>query len=354
MPYKLNDRISNLTPYEPILGEYKIRLDANESSLSMSSEMIQKIMEQAVGVDLNRYPDPDATDLLKAFGSFYDVSYHNLTAGNGSDELISLLISTFCLENEELITLANDFSMYRFYANTFGRKLSIYPKRKDFTIDVDGLIYYANSSKAKSIIFSNPCNPTSICLKKEEVLRLVKSVDSLVIVDEAYMDFADESVLKYVNDYDNLIVLKTCSKALGLASIRLGFAVSNKTITKALHAVKSPYNVSGITQHIGTVVLSHPEYLNSSIEKLIRARDHLYNGVLSLYAKHDVFTTIYKTSTNFVFIKTRFAKEIFDELLNCSIAVRYMGDHLRISTGTKSENELLLDSLKTIIKRLED
>ncbi|MEG0692463.1 MAG: histidinol-phosphate transaminase [Oscillospiraceae bacterium] len=353
MSYELNDRIKNLTPYEPIIGDYKIRLDANESFISLSREMIHKIMLASLDVEINRYPDPYATELLKCFGRFYGISHDYITAGNGSDELISLIVSTFFLEDEELITLAHDFSMYRFYGDTFGTKTSIYPKNEDLTMDIDGLIYYANSSKAKGIIFSNPCNPTSICLKKEEVLRLVQSVDCLVIVDEAYMDFGDESVLKCACDYDNLIILKTCSKALGLAGIRLGFAIANKTITKALRSVKSPYNVNGLTQSLATVVLSEQDYLNSSIEKIIRARDYLYSGILSLYARYNVFDTVYKTSTNFVFIKTKFAKKLFDELLNRSIAIRYMGDYLRITAGEKWENEMVLDAIQDIIKDLE-
>ncbi|MFZ2538667.1 MAG: histidinol-phosphate transaminase [Oscillospiraceae bacterium] len=353
MPYKLNDKIKNLTPYEPIAGDYRIRLDANESFISLSREMIHKVMLASLDVEANRYPDPYAIELLKRFGSFYGIPHDYITAGNGSDELIALIVSTFFMKGEELITLANDFSMYRFYGETFEVKTSIFPKKDDLTIDIDGLIYYANSSKAKGIIFSNPCNPTSICLKKEEVLRIVQSVDCLVIVDEAYMDFADESISKVASEYDNLIVLKTCSKALGLAGIRLGFAIANENITKALRAVKSPYNVNSMTQSIGTVVLSEQEYVNSCIEKIIRSRDNLYSGILSIYARYNVFDIVYKTSTNFVFVKTASAKRIFDELLKRSIAIRTMGDYLRITAGTKQENEAVLDAIEDIIKNIE-
>lgn len=354
MSYKLNDRIKNLTPYEPIMGDYQIRLDANESFIEMPREITHKVMLESLDIELNRYPDPYATELIRKFGCFYGVCPDYVTAGNGSDELISLLVSTFFLAHEELITLSNDFSMYRIYGDEFGIKTSVFPKNTDLTINVESLIHYANSSKAKGIIFSNPCNPTSICLKKEDVLQLVQSVDCLVIVDEAYMDFGDESVLKYAKDYDNLIVLKTCSKALGLAAIRLGFAVSNEVITTALRAVKSPYNVNTMTQSLGSVVLSEQDYLNSCIEKIIRSRDSLYNGILSLYARYDAIQTVYKTSTNFVFIKTRFAKKLFEELLKRSIAVRHMGEYLRITAGTKQENAALLDQLEEIIRKIEE
>lgn len=354
MPYNLNDKIKNLIPYEPITGKYDIRLDANESFISLPKEIIHKVMIASLDVEPNRYPDPYAINLLKSFGDFYGVSHDYVTAGNGSDELISLIISTFFSENEELITLSNDFYMYRFYSDTFGVKTKVFPKNEDFTIDIDSLISYANSSKARGIIFSNPCNPTSICLKKEEVLRLVKSVDCLVVVDEAYMDFADESVLKYASKYDNLIVLKTCSKALGLAAIRLGFAVSNEVITKALRAVKSPYNVNGVTQSIGNVVLNEQEYINSCIEKIIFSRDNLYSGILSIYARYKAIDKVYNTSANFISIRTAYAKNIYDELLKRSIAIRYMGDYLRISAGTKKENEKVLFEIEDIIKSIKE
>lgn len=349
MPYQLNDRIKKLTPYEPIVGDYKIRLDANESFLNLPQDILHKIMLASLDVELNRYPDPTATELIKQFAAFYSVNPHFVMAGNGSDELISIIISTFFLENEELITLANDFSMYRIYGDAYGVKTSIFPKKKDLKIDIDSLIYYANASNARGIIFSNPCNPTSLCLKKEKVLELVRSVNCLVIVDEAYMDFADESVIKHTDDYDNLIVLKTTSKAFGLAGIRLGFAVSNEKITTALCAVKSPYNVNSMTQSLASVVLSEQDYLNTCIEKIIHSRDSLYSGILSLYARYKAIDVVYNTSTNFVFFKTKFAKLIYGELLKRSIAVRLMGDYLRISAGTKIENAAVLDALEDII-----
>ncbi len=121
-----------------------------------------------------------------------------------------------------------------------------------------------------------------------------------------------------------------------------------------MRTVKSPYNVNGLTQSIGRVVLSEQDYVNSCIEKIIRSRDSLYSGMLSIYARYDVFETVYKTSTNFVFVKTKSAKKIFDELLKRSIAIRYMGDNLRITAGTKQENDAVLDAIEDIIKDIKE
>lgn len=354
MAYQLNDRIKNLTPYKPIEGDFKIRLDANESFLTLPEDLQTKVQNAVSAAKLNRYPDPYATRVIKAFSELYGVDKNMVTAGNGSDELIQLIIGTFFDDKDELVTLSDDFSMYRIYAETYGVPVSVFPKNKNLEVNIDALIDYINKSGAKGVIFSNPCNPTSLVIDERHIKRLVRSINALVIVDEAYMDFADEPVLDNVKDYDNLIVLKTCSKALGLAAIRLGFAVASRQITKALRAVKSPYNVNAITQAIGEAVLTDGEYCLDCIRKIIRSRDMLYNDITKLYIKYDEIEKVYETTTNFVFVKTPKAKYIFDELLKRSIAVRYMGDYLRISAGSKKENAEFIEAFEDILKGIED
>lgn len=345
MSYVLNDKIKNLLPYEPITGDYKIRLDANESYLSLDKVKI----ESALCQNYNRYPDPYAVKLCDSFAKLYQISSQYVTAGNGSDELISLIVGAFFSHGDTLLTLSNDFSMYRFYGDVFGIKTEVFPKKSDLTIDVDALIDYINENKIAGLVFSNPCNPTSLMLSREDVFKLVTSVNALVVVDEAYMDFADQSILDVCHTFDNVIVLKTCSKAIGMAAIRLGFAVANNVITRALQAVKSPYNVNTVTQSIGEIVLNDQDYIKACTKEIIGNRDDLYRSLVEINNKKKAFEEIYKPCTNFVFIKTNRAKEIFEKLLSCSIAIRFMGDYLRISTGSKLENETLIEALDDIL-----
>lgn len=353
MAYQLNQKIRNLEPYEPIAGSYDVRLDANESFLTLPASLQEKAVRAALEVKPNRYPDPCAAGLCRNFGYLYGVPSSCVTAGNGSDELISLLVGAFFEPGDELLTLQHDFSMYRFYGGVFGIKTSVYPKREDLTIDTDGLIAYIQKNKVRGLIFSNPCNPTSLCLSRKKVLELIRSVpDCLVVVDEAYMDFANDSVLDYVEKFENLIVLKTCSKALGLASIRLGFAVANERLTRALRAVKSPYNVNSLTQAVGEAILEEGEYLLACMKKVIHSRDSLYRGLLAFHARHGLFETIYPTATNFVFIKTDHAQAIHEKLLESSIAIRRMGGYLRITAGSEEENKYLFRVLEEIAAEL--
>lgn len=344
MPYILNDKIKNLTPYAPISGDYRIRLDANESYICLDSDKVSK----AFNLEFNRYPDPYATKLCKAFAEFYNINAEHVTAGNGSDELISLIVGAFFSHGDTVLTLSNDFSMYKFYGDVFGINTVVLPKNDDLTIDANKVISYINENKISGLIFSNPCNPTSLCLNRDDVIKIIESTNALIIVDEAYMDFYEQSILDVCHEYDNVIVLKTCSKAIGLAAIRLGFAIANDVITKALRAVKSPYNVNSITQAIGEIVLSDKEYIKGCTSKLIENCGLLYNRLLELNDRYNVFEKIYETTTNFVFIKTEKAEVIFSELLKRSIAVRCMGGYLRISTGSQEENETLIKELTEI------
>lgn len=353
MSYELNQKIRELKPYAPLEGEYAVRLDANESYLSLSPEKLGAVFSKAMQEPLNRYPDPRAEKLCRAFAGYYGVRPEHCTAGNGSDELIALITSAFFVPGDELITLEQDFSMYRFYGEVSGVTTSIFPKRPDLTVNLDGLIEYASRTGARGLIFSNPCNPTSICLEKKQVIKLVQALPNcLVVVDEAYMDFADESVLSEIERYDNLMVLKTCSKAIGLAGIRLGFAVAGELLTRALQSVKSPYNVNSLTQVIGREVLSDRAFLEECTEELIRARDQLYSRILSLYARYQLIDEVYQTASNFVYFRTRYAKPIFEALKTRSIAIRYMGDYLRICAGSKDEMERLFEALEEIFQEL--
>lgn len=346
--YKLPEKIINFTPYEPLVGEYKIRLDVNESFI----EIDEKIVTEAVKkVKLNRYPDPYATAAVKAFAGLFGIDSRLAVAGNGSDELIGVIASAFLQKGDKLLCFKPDFPMYGFYSRLYELDVVEMQKNEDFNIDIDEIINFINEKSIMCVIFSNPCNPTSLGINKAAVKRLAESVSALVILDEAYMDFWDEneSLLSEVQKYDNLIVLRTCSKSVALAGIRLGFAVSNLTITSALKAAKSPFNVNALSQAIGEAVLSDAENYRNSIAMIKESTARLYKALTELA----MFEKIYETRTNFVFIKTEKAGEIYKYLLGKSIAVRCFGNYLRICAGTDEENEELIKALKEFQKRRE-
>ena len=347
--YQLNSKIRDLKPYEPLEGEYRIRLDANESFLSLPTNVMSKMMDAFAYTAFNRYPDPLAVDVCRRFAEYYKIRPEIVTAGNGSDELISVLMTAFLMKGDTVLTLSPDFSMYRFYSSLVEVRCVDVVKKSDLTIDVDELISVSNQTGAKMILFSNPCNPTSVGLTREQVRKIIRSVSALVVLDEAYMDFWDQSLIQEAEQYDNLVVLRTCSKAFGLAALRLGFAVANQTITAALRAVKSPYNVNSATQSAAAAVLSYPKQLERAIEKIVDSRIALSQGLQQLLKKKPGRFVLYPSCTNFVLIRLADARYVYEKLLAEGIAVRLMGDSLRITAGAPEENTELLAALERIL-----
>lgn len=348
MRYQLNKKLRDLTPYDPISGEYKIRLDANESFFKLSDDSMNLIKQKLAEIDFNRYPDPYSKKVCKLFAYYYGINERNVTAGNGSDELINIIVGSFLEVGDKILTFSYDFSMYNFYGELLEHDIIVIEKDDNLKVNIDDVIKTANENNVKMIMFSNPCNPTSVGMSKDDVRKLINGVKSLVILDEAYMDFFGESLIEEVTQYDNVIMLRTASKAIGMAGIRLGFAVANDMLTDAIRAAKSPYNVNAVTQVIGEVIYSQPEDLRSKTNKIIESKNYLYNQISAI--KSDIIERVYPSDTNFVFIKTKYAEDIFKQLLSRSIAIRFMkGEYLRITAGSISENETLLSELKDII-----
>lgn len=343
--YKINDKISGLTPYNPLSDRYKIRLDANESCFNLSKEILQEIHKALDNVDFNRYPDPNCTKLSKAFADYYKIDSKLVTVGNGSDELIGVILNSFLTKGQSIVTIEPDFSMYRFYATLNELTCITVAKDKNLKIDVQEVINAVKENKAGAVIFSNPCNPTSLGLGEKEIIKLIEDVDALVILDEAYMDFWDKSLLSKVEDYDNLIILRTASKSCGAAAVRLGFAVSNTKISYILKAVKSPYNVNTISQVIGEIIYKNHIFLDDNKKTIVSLRISLYNDIKNIESKYKDKMYVLESDANFIFIKTKYAKDIYDFMVTKSVAIRLMGEYIRVSAGTEEENKIFIECL---------
>ncbi len=345
----LPEKLTALKPYDPITGSYSVRLDANESYFDLPNVLKSKIADKLEQIDFNRYPAPLADGAVNAFAGYYGVSPDCVTAGNGSDELIGIIENCFLKKGGKLVTVSHDFSMYGFYAALSELETVVVPKKDNLQIDLDALI--AACQDADAVIFSNPCNPTSLGITRSDVKRLLENVNCLVILDEAYMDFWDESVISWVNDYENLIVLRTCSKAVGLAAVRMGFAVANPKLTALMRAAKSPYNCDSISQMIAETVLSERSLLEYCRDEMIVQTQRLYTAVSDLARRFPaLLDTVYAPRTNFIFVKTAYAKEIYESLAKEGIAVRCFPNGLRICAGTRREQTLLLTALENILK----
>ena len=344
--YQLNEKIKDLKPYDPIQGSYRVRLDANESFLPLPQALEEEAKAAVERTAFNRYPDPAARELCQAFAACYGVQPQQVVAGNGSDELITVLFEAFLEKGDAFATVEPDFSMYAFNGHLHEARHVAIPKGKDLRLDVEAVAAACQREQVKLLIFSNPCNPTSLVCGREEMRKLIDSLpDTLVVLDEAYMDFSDQSLLGEVEDHPNLLVLRTCSKAFGMAALRLGFAVCGKTLAGALRAVKSPYNVNSLSQAVGTAVLRHKGELDRALETILRSRDQLYAGLRELGEKYPGRFRLLPGETNFAALEMEDGPELLAYLARQGVAIRYTGGLVRVTCGAPEENKIVLEEM---------
>lgn len=352
-----NSKLKNLSPYTVTKDEsIKIHLDANENYADIPEWLKDKVAENIKKVNFNRYPDVMADKLVEKYSAVIGVDKNKIVCGNGSDELINIIMNSFLSKGDKAVAFIPDFSMYSFYGEIIEADMfSIEKNAEDFSVDLNRIAELVKREKIKLVIFSNPCNPSGQLIEKCAVEKFLCECPCLVVVDEAYMDFSNDpegSTLcreEYFDKYPNLIILKTLSKAYGLASLRLGFMLSSQYYIDIIKATKSPYNVNSLSQAAGETVLSEPEFLKERIAQLKLWKAELQDKLLSLLSDKSRFM-VYSTQTNFIYIKTEEAKEIYAYLLNRGIKVRLMEGFLRITSGSAEENETLAREVKNYIE----
>ncbi|MBQ7991174.1 MAG: aminotransferase class I/II-fold pyridoxal phosphate-dependent enzyme [Oscillospiraceae bacterium] len=346
---ELTKKIRSLDLYIPPDSTCRIRLDSNESPYDMIELCGEDVMRAVADASANRYPDPQYNKLINAAAEYFDISPDLITAGNGSDELISVILGTFLAKGDMVLTVSPDFSMYAFYGFLNELKVQTLPKEDDLKINISKVIEYCSANPVKAVIFSNPCNPTSLGVRRQDVVRLVKNVSCLCVIDEAYMDFWDQSVIDQVEQLDNLIVLKTASKNMGMAGLRLGFAFACRDITDHLRAVKSPYNISTLTCAAACAIMRRKDLIDECTARITESRNVLRQGILDLSDRYFTIERVYDSVTNFVYIRTQKAAEIAKGLTAHDISVRQLGVYLRITAGTPEETDEFLRALEEVL-----
>ena len=327
-------------PYEPITGSFRLRLDANESPFPIPEEIIEKFTQLLRDNTLNRYPDPTSASVRAAFAKRYGVKAENVVAGNGSDELISVIMTSLLDKGDTLCVATPEFSMYAFYAQLSENTVFYTDKDEDYSLD--SLLAFVKEKGARAVIFSNPCNPTGQGFGRDAVMDFVKRCPALCIVDEAYMDFWDQSIIAESDKYENLIVLRTLSKMYGSAGIRLGFATGHRSLIDAINVARSPYNVNTLTQLMGRLVLEsdidNGAYLAAQAKKLAARLSELLPTA-----------KIYPTCANLVYLQADNARSIYEGLLERGVAVRFFSpDRLRITASTDEELDILYSAIEEI------
>ncbi|HCU3027500.1 TPA: histidinol-phosphate transaminase, partial [Clostridioides difficile] len=276
------------------------------------------------------------------------VNKKNLLVGNGSSEIIDLIIHTFVDKDEVILSFSPSFSMYSIYSQINGSKFIGVESDENLVINIDNVIEKVKENNPKIVIVCNPNNPTGTILKREEIIKLLDSTNSLVVLDEAYMDFGEESMLSDVFKYDNLIVLRTLSKAFGLAGIRTGYMLSNSSLINSVEKVRPPYNLNSLSDFIATRALRNKDVVKAYIKEVKEEREVLYEEMIGMGIK------AYKSQANFILFYSEI-ENLSQKLIDRGVLIRKFGGKLenyyRVTIGDKEENSMFVGAIRDILKK---
>jgi len=338
----LRENIKKLTPYssarDEFHGEAKVFLDANENSLG-----------SPLTVWYNRYPDPLQWKLKESLSKIKGVPPQNIFLGNGSDECIDILYRAFCEPGKDNVIInPPTYGMYEVSANINDIEIRRARLQDDFQLD---LVHLENlvDDRTKIIWICSPNNPSGNSLFREDIETVLNNFPGLVVVDEAYINFSrHKSFVQELNDYPNLVVLQTMSKAWGLAGLRLGMAFASEAIIDVYNKVKPPYNINQSTQQLALKAMEEVGQVNDMIRLIVAMREDLVKRLAEL----PLVKKIFPSDANFLLVKVADAKAIYQYLIEKQIVVRDRSKVelcegcLRITVGTENENNELITALK--------
>jgi len=340
----IRENIKSLKPYSSARDEYKdattaemIFLDANENPFENG---------------VNRYPDPQQNDVKDVLSKIKNIDKKNILLGNGSDEVLDLIFRGFCEPKEDnVITLPPTYGMYSVLANlnnVENRKVLL---NTNFQPEVAAILNVVDAN-SKILFLCSPNNPSGNSFTAEKVEYLLTNFKGLVVIDEAYIDFSEqESWLKRMEEFPNLVITQTLSKAYGMAGIRLGVCYASAEIVQVLNNIKPPYNINQLTQLRVINRLQNLEEVKNEISQLISERNYLKK---ELEIGYDFIEKVYPTDSNFLLIKVDDASKRYKQLIECGVVIRNRTNEplcencLRISVGISEENQKLLRALKSI------
>ena len=346
-----NSTVKNLQPYVP--GEQPkdmkyIKLNTNESPYPPSPKVLEAISEGNNGT-LRLYPDPNTDNLRDTVAKYYGIDKDEVFVGNGSDEVLAFSFMTFFSPERKILFPDITYSFYKVYAKLLNLDTEIIPLDEKFDIPIEKLC-----KSSGGVVLANPNAPTSKEVSVDNIKRILESnKDSVVIVDEAYIDFGGTSVVNLIKDYDNLLVVQTLSKSRALAGLRVGFAFGSKELIEGLNRLKNSinsYTIDRIAILGAIAAFEDEEYFRDLTSKIIKTREEAIKNLKSIGFK------VMNSKTNFLFVSHEkvAAEEIFKSLRKKGILVRYFNEprinnFLRITVGTDEEMKVLFDELKKIV-----
>lgn len=347
-----NDHVKTLKPYVP--GEQPkdkkyIKLNTNENPYGPSKKVL-KAVKKAACDDLKLYPDPTCSDLSAEIAEYYELNKDEVFLGNGSDEILAFVFMTFFQKGRKVLFPDISYTFYNVYAEMFNLDYELIKLDENFDIPLAQF-----NQKNGGIIFPNPNAPTGKYIDTKSIIEVIENnTDTVVVVDEAYIDFGGKSMVEYINKYPNLLVIQTFSKSRSLAGLRVGFAMGNAQLIEGLNRVKNSFNsytIDRLALAGAMEAIRDDDYFNETRNKIMKTREETVRKLEELDFK------VLKSQANFIFIKHNHAKGqyLYEELKNNGILVRHFNrdrieDYLRVTIGTDQEMDVLIEKLKYILK----
>ncbi len=342
--------IIQLKPYTSARDIYDstegILLDANENSFGST-------FIEFNGLRLNRYPDPHQKDIRKVTSDYYSIPFENIFFGVGSDEVIDLLVRVFCNpEKDNVIIPEPTYGMYKVACDINNVETKEVLLNDDFQIDLEAVKKNVNDL-TKMIFLCSPNNPTGNVLDKKDIINLCRELNIIVVVDEAYIDFSSkDTVINEIKMQKNLIVLRTFSKAWGLAGIRSGFCAADEEIINILFKVKAPYNINALSRYALIKAVANSAKKDEYVRSILKEKERLKNQLETLL----IVKKVYNSDANFLLVKFENSRLVQNKLMDKGIIVRdrstqpKLENCLRISIGNEEENDALWEELRKINK----
>ncbi|KPV47189.1 histidinol phosphate aminotransferase [Acidiplasma aeolicum] len=311
----------------------EIFLDKNENAFDIPENLKYELMEYIKKTPFNRYPEKGLPTLLEKIGDFLGFNQENIIAGNGSDELLNLIISS---SRGNVLINSPTFEMYSFYAKNYGRGITDIPLRDDFSIDVDAIKKAGNTGL---IVICSPNNPTGNLISKNDIQEVL-DLNIPTILDNAYFEFSEEDYTPMINDYDNLIILRTFSKAFSMAGLRVGYGIASEKTASVLKSLQAPFYLNILSAKMAEIMIDNYSYVREKIKYIIDERERVYRHVKDI---------AYESRANFLYLR----HDLYDFMEKKGIHIRKLPlvkDRSRITIGTKEENDIAINAMNEFME----
>ena len=349
----LSKRLRSLKAYKTETTEARVRLSSNELPYDLPEGIKERVAEELKKISLNRYPDPNSTELKDVISEFFGVEPENLILGNGSDELIYYLSVSVGKFDQAVYIPVPTFPMYEISADVFGRPKVIVPLDENFDIDLEGSLKSISERETALAYYSYPNNPTGNLFSREKIGR-IREEGIFTVVDEAYYHYSGETFLKDALERGDTVVLRTLSK-IGLAGLRVGILIGREEVVSEINKVRLPFNVTYPSQVIARIVLTEgKEFIEWAVRKVVEERERLLSEMKKIEG-----IEVFPSKANFILFRTPLpADRVHSELLKRDVLIRNMSylpgleRCLRVSVGKPEENDLFLSALNDVISSL--